>query len=90
MNHIRMNLEYFAGSHLNINQVALTMLQVIDKSASYLRIANEMGEKFIRIYIVLSPNFLSNGLADFKGRDPNRFPISHWEMVEGASPCNTK
>ncbi len=82
MNQICMNLEYFARSHLNIYQVALTVLQVVDESTSRAQIAYEVGEKFVRIYVVLSLNFLSNRIADFKGRNPNRFPISHGEMVE--------
>lgn len=47
-----------------------------------------MGEKFVRIYMVFSLNLLSNRITDFKGCDPNRFPISHWEMVELASVRN--
>lgn len=83
-----MNFKYFARSHLDIYQVALTVFQVVDESASYARIANEMGEELVRVYMVLSLNFLSNRFADFKGCDPNRFPISHWEMLELTSVCN--
>lgn len=82
-----MNFKYFSRLYLDKYQVALSMFRIVNRPASYPRIAYEMREQFVRINVVLGLNFLSNWIADFKGGNPNRLPIPHGGIVEFAFEC---